>query len=398
MPQCRLPCALCLALAVPNALAAKLLRPQPPDVGGRAALTPGAAAAAVPSLLQATGSAGEESAGGQSLDAAVRLGENEVQIVSSPESTDLLLLHSDRRLLLTGGADHKLLRDVRAAEANSAGGGRKKTWFLHIPKTAGMSLIFDAVPVYKSAGRTFMMREGCFDWAGGMPGVTEVMTLLRQPRTHVLSQYMHCTTLPQRSARFKSLMPPTFEAWLRNWTELRASGGDAGDFTPLLYRLTKDLVPATSTDIPFKCNSPVSPQSQRLTCQRPWKYPRTINASRAIENMNRMWMVGIVEAYQESLCLLHATVTGALPATCDCERRREEADEGLPHHHETHGVAPHSVDDHAEEVLALIDGLTAEDTLLYRAAVQRFVRDVRQVEQHHGVRILCREALERLGA
>ena len=47
-------------------------------------------------------------------------------------------------------------------------------------------------------------------------------------------------------------------------------------------------------------------------------------------------------------------------------------------------------------LLAAIDAITALDQALYRAAVVRFLRDVRDVESRVGVRILCEARLELL--
>mmetsp|Transcript_22097 Transcript_22097/g.62766 ORF Transcript_22097/g.62766 Transcript_22097/m.62766 type:complete len:334 (+) Transcript_22097:99-1100(+) len=280
--------------------------------------------------------------------------------------------------------------DKRSAKRRAK--SSQKWYFLHVPKTAGTSFTNDAASILNLGGEDIIMREGCYGWS--FAGVTDAMTLLRRPRDHVLSQYMHCRTVPLRPDKLKDLMPPTFEAWLRNWTKLRELGQASGDFTPRLRRWDKDLVPAADTRLPFKCYPPIDPQTHRLTCQRPYKFPEQMNASRAIQNLKEMSMVGIVEAYPTSLCLLMAKVLRYMPATCDCSR--QNATLANLTSHQKHGVAPHSVGSYSEEVLRLVDELTREDTKLYKAGVERFLQDVRAAEAQHGMKILCDDTLTAL--
>ena len=84
---------------------------------------------------------------------------------------------------------------------------------------------------------------------------------------------------------------------------------------------------------------------------------------------------------------------GRLSSGCACEDAAEEAPR---HAFIRHDVATHSVAALSSRLLAAIDAITALDQALYRAAVVRFLRDVRDVESRVGVRILCEARLELL--
>ena len=84
---------------------------------------------------------------------------------------------------------------------------------------------------------------------------------------------------------------------------------------------------------------------------------------------------------------------GRLSSGCACEDAAEEAPR---HAFIRHDVATHSVAALSSRLLAAIDAITALDQVLYRAAVVRFLRDVRDVESRAGVRILCEARLELL--
>ena len=182
----------------------------------------------------------------------------------------------------------------------------------------------------------------------------------------------------------------------------------------------------------YCCYTPWDLQTQRLTCAQPLSVTWTggadsahharvndsstwstdgssrvspeLDVTLALANARRARFVGLVEAYQESVCLFAATTAGveALPAFCDCE------DEGAwgqfasvgddANSHARHGNYTHpSPEDLPAEVLEQIDAMTANDRLVYAAMVVRFVEDVEAVERASGKRVMCEATRKQLG-
>merc|ERR1719502_1609016 len=77
---------------------------------------------------------------------------------------------------------------------------------LHIPKCAGTSFKAD---VLKNLPHAHVASgEGCYE------GHTQrMMTLLRDPRPHVLSQYFHCRTSEAHKLG-NNFVPATFPEWI----------------------------------------------------------------------------------------------------------------------------------------------------------------------------------------
>merc|ERR1719265_159183 len=114
-----------------------------------------------------------------------------------------------------------------------------------------------------------------------------------------------------------------------------------------------------------------------------------IDVEVAINNMMATDVVGLVEAYQESICLFHAVYRGILPQYCNCADL--ESWNTFEPTHKDHGVGYYkSLSDYAPEVLSKIDVFTAEDRILYNKATQRFFRDIQAAEARFGMKILCR--------
>ena len=60
---------------------------------------------------------------------------------------------------------------------------------------------------------------------------------------------------------------------------------------------------AADWEKPSNCTNPIDPQSRQLTCVAREHYVPRINVTNAIAAMQSITYVGLVEAYQESLCL-----------------------------------------------------------------------------------------------
>ena len=305
-------------------------------------------------------------------------------------------------------------------------------YMLHIPKTAVTSFVSDcpahigcsvrwdgrlvaADSAVSGSGFSRHQRlvkvsssEKCFGRGDelGLP----VGTFLREPRAHVVSQYYHCR-LSEDHAYARSLVPDTIDEWVAAWAQSTPADRAALAAAPVCVQ---EGVPKL-----YCCYTPWDLQAQRLTCAQPleaewtggarindsstWatdgsKLSPELNGTLALANARRARFVGLVEAYQESVCLFAATTAGveALPAFCDCE------DEGawgqFASVDNTHGNYTHPPPEALPaEVLERIDAMTANDRLVYAAMVVRFVEDVESVEHASGRRILCETTRKQLG-
>jgi len=251
---------------------------------------------------------------------------------------------------------------------------------LHIPKVAGCSTVQDLADII---GREHLWSsEVCFA-ASRAANFNHTVVMVRRPRDHVFSMYHHCLSGggPGYNAvlRFMNAapgqpgftLPETFGEWIFDW-------------------VTKPRYGNYSTyDDDFHCYFPKDLQSVRLTCEAPSGRPSEVDVQAAIDTMSSASLVGVVEAYQESVCLFEAKLTGAMPKYCDCT---SPAWGSYQETEEDHGVKYNdTVDDQPTEVLHGLDYLTSADRLLYNATVTRFIADVREVEKQFGVKVLCDE-------
>ena len=273
---------------------------------------------------------------------------------------------------------------------------------MHVPKTAGTSLRIELIhsglasemekrepSQHKNAS---LAAESCFSDLYRGAGRAMHVTLLRNPRDHVLSQFYEC-----RDSRWFKLVAPafprneSFERWVMRFATLGARKttgcGVHGD---------------------YGCYNPINLATRQFTCRRrrgcpPFREGESAHhlskedvlgsVGSAITNMELLEVAGLTELFAESWCLIEYRMRGRLSSGCACEDAAEEAPR---HAFIRHDVATHSVAALSSRLLAAIDAITALDQVLYRAAVVRFLRDVRDVESRAGVRILCEARLELL--
>ncbi|CAK0790765.1 unnamed protein product, partial [Prorocentrum cordatum] len=276
-------------------------------------------------------------------------------------------------------------------------------FYLHVPKSGGASWERDARRAVKSKASSFTPVETCICYANRED--FRVVLLLRSPPEHVVSQYTHWSTYHGKgnsSSRLAemSLMPQQLEQWVRVWADIK------------YHTLSSDNV-SQAADLPcaaglracldryvYKTGCkyvPIDFQTERLTCDElrriDFPFPKR-SVTLAIQNVEEAWFVGIVEAYQESLCLLYEQVSGALPDTCHCT----DVDKwrGMKLTHVQHGITSRSVSELPAQTIQLIDELTEGDRSVYRAGVARFLREVRRVEARHNTTVLCNSTLQKL--
>jgi len=302
---------------------------------------------------------------------------------------------------------------------------------IHIPKTAGTSFMRAASDATRLRGLTIKSTEGCLAPPKSSPPSIDSAIMFRKPRAHVLSQFDLCR--PRYGPSWLSLVrrpgepafPASFEVWLRQWKALK-DGGWHGDFTPAFpyapgvinylngiwgnFPLWMHVSPYYAlnstagwahfdgggtlehfTDVPYNCYVPISMQAQRLTCHMPLNYSVLPSADLAVSNMKGSWFVGLVEAYQASICLFHVKLGNPLPSYCNCK----DPQRWNSYNTTKMNVNPngHRLSDFSPEVIRLIDDLTEADRKLYNAARLRFVSEIRQVEKTFNTMILCDESV-----
>jgi len=298
-------------------------------------------------------------------------------------------------------------RPVEAAQqstlAATAGHQLKPVALIHIPKTGGQG--------FRATLRLDDTRDGASLHFTDLTANDEVsfetaykkvpsgvhMTVLREPRAHVLSQYVECRSdewgkrsvaayhtnykhklhLP-RFPKFGKLYDD-FDEWVDHFATLGENGtrGHLGC---------------------FNCYNPINMQTRYMSLNATEKpaphfvpslklYQREYAGSsfkRAKKNLGRLEVVGLMEKFRESLCLAAYAATDALPEHClDKERRCSDGrlyDHGVKHH-DLALVKP--------TTLAKIDSITKEDTWLYAYAKRLFHHQIERVRKQTGVNLMC---------
>jgi len=200
---------------------------------------------------------------------------------------------------------------------------------------------------------------------------------LREPRSHVQSLFYYCTESDWGLNMTENWQREPALSNLPSWLTYYSDG-------------TYYMMNST-----FNCFAPLNYQARHLSCSG-----KGINISlqdhapqvqEAVDAMNALDVVGIVERYQESICLVAASTGRALPSYCNCEDEEAwatfpELDESISRHNVT---TKHGVNELSSHEIEMIDRINVVDTALYKAAVQRFLSDIDAAEQKHRVRILC---------
>jgi len=292
-------------------------------------------------------------------------------------------------------------------------------YHLHIPKIAGSSYKIDAEEIIKGSSREFSSSEGCF-YGEATPEVPDapsspdhVIAMVREPLSHIVSMFRYCvynrnwqnhgpeffgsddSTVWEQSVTEWEEDPQAMSAMMEEWLQAWVDQLDAGTVTGLLPQ-TSGVRPGgspvnlqTAEERPngsgINCYVPVNLQTHRFQCEDRDVHLESLSTDLAIENMRSLWVLGLQEEYEASLCLLHARARGVLPAGCACDSR-DQLDL----------VRVNANDPTARPVLTqnmreLINRITSQDQALYAAAVARFHEEVAQVEAEFGVNIVCND-------
>ena len=283
---------------------------------------------------------------------------------------------------------------------------------VHIAKCAGTELGRQLGEVVTTA--KFITGESCI---AAFAGDGLRVTMLRSPRSHVLSQFDHMRHVnkhPQWANMISPRFPHTplertlgFSTWLLHHARRDKQLPDAA--CSRAWERDWSSSPPRWDRSPFECVEPAdfngynpnNMQSRHMLCTH--RTPMaghhvfsdtgyTPNATAAVQAMYSLHWVGLVELYPESLCLFKARWTGSVPAECRCSDH-ESLDAGSRHkrHSSLHGSNDPLLTD--PDIVKMIDSVTAVDRQLYRAAVDRVLASIRLTEKASGVQILCKERL-----
>ena len=217
---------------------------------------------------------------------------------------------------------------------------------------------------------------------------------MRFPRDHVFSQYEFCKSASDPSYRqildFQQSLPgqknyhlkDSFEAWITDWYENPRWGWE------YIYNDYES------------CYCPYNLQTVRLACDQDHGvfpnfpcFPNT-NLEIAQENLQAATIVGVVEAYHETFCLFHAQYLESLTEHCNCESPAWDSYNGTKDDHGVHHTI--TINDMPEEIIQIVDEMTKQDVEIYKAAIARFVRQLEDVEERFGQKILCQGARHQL--
>eukprot|EP00931_Biecheleriopsis_adriatica_P104146 TRINITY_DN7887_c0_g1_i3.p1 TRINITY_DN7887_c0_g1~~TRINITY_DN7887_c0_g1_i3.p1 ORF type:complete len:674 (+),score=97.27 TRINITY_DN7887_c0_g1_i3:81-2102(+) len=267
-------------------------------------------------------------------------------------------------------------------------------YHVHIPKVAGTSFKHDAAQIL---GSNLISEEVCMY---SYPKGAKTAILLREPRSHVMSQYFFCRDSDEDGPKImNSVLPQNFSRWVNHWTRMMSHGKNKVNFQKGAKTIWNS--PWCSSRLPYGCYSPINLQSHRLTCREEYDYSEEPLLQAAKHSVAGAYFLGIQEAYQESLCLLHAQVKNKLPSWCNCSDENAW-DYGASNAitratHRSAESSSHSWEQELNtEMVAKVDALTFHDRALYREGVKRFLRDIQAVEERFVAKILCDDKAEEL--
>jgi hypothetical protein len=233
----------------------------------------------------------------------------------------------------------------------------------HIPKTAGTSLRYD---LNRHLGLSIPHTECCFH---DRPDMVQV-TMFREPRAHVLSQYLECRfdSWGQRATRGSAFprshdVETDFVSWLKH---MKTSPDNFGCYHPYNMQV-RSLMSSCR-------NSHAYLELEKDT----WKWVQSKISAK------HLLAFGITEDYTTSLCVIEYRISGRLPSWCECDKRS-----GASITHVRHGVPHQSVSNLTGSTQLLIDAFVEQDQLLYATITEMYEREVAVVEDQLGMTLRC---------
>jgi len=265
--------------------------------------------------------------------------------------------------------------------------GPAKTFrFIHIPKAGGSSFERD---VGHFLGKPKEFNERCFyhQWKTGGYHVS----MFREPRTHVYSQYLECKYDNWGKSRTKH-----YHRFPRNENDVE------GMAKWVDYFLEEDR-----DNKLFGCYDPWNMQTRIMTCHGSYMDKTNGQATGhiqahsnlgipeprvdiAIRNVQNLDFFGVVEYYSESICVLFYLTKSKIKPGCLC------TDQTSPKwSHVSHHVPKHSINDLSNDTLQKIDIMTKGDKELYHFVLEQFYLNMKKLREE-GKEFICEDKLEKI--
>ena len=283
-------------------------------------------------------------------------------------------------------------------------------------------------PYYLAQSGESMIRYRCVMHVTEQPwtaAARHTYTIIREPLSHVLSQYFHCTESPQHRRSGQGRMPPLDE-WLETYAELKES-----DFDEKEKRRRAQIFKQA-----YKCYNPIDSESEFTAFDRQlpkgYTYPYPDNGDHngrdkamrrldgeLFESLERRYrIIGDMAQMVKTLCAIFISFAGHVPEVCDCTEQSADSSGHnsstfcLPNLY-THPDGPrntlqcpvrmgydsgkhaHGVQNHGSSVLKeiterqreLISDLRSRDLVLYNVSRAVFAKQVAALEAQHKIRI-----------
>ena len=224
-------------------------------------------------------------------------------------------------------------------------------------------------------------------------------TILRSPRSHVLSLFSHCHMAHHNTwKRMWDDLPQYAAEGLLRVTEA-ACDSYCTHFKPdPIEDLRSQLEHLNSSEqaqvqvIPFLRNLQTHALSCRTSQGSLGQHFRDLHSEEALpsiddalETLRRFDWVGLTDLFEHSICLLHYQSNGSLPRSCDCSNGSVSR-LALPKF--THGQKALEAERLHVDLLARIDAETEKDQKLFAEALRLLLGRLRRVEEVTGASLL----------
>ena len=307
--------------------------------------------------------------------------------------------------------------NITLQAARTGSGAIFSHFFLHIPKTAGNSIVSMVASLLnggifkdrkswayglccnegtRTSFSKFKKKDGsgtpCNFWMSEIPysipnsnsiKPRHTYTVIRSPSAHVVSQYFHCKESKDNKKEYASLMPPSLDDWLDHHVQRM----DQDKITQAQSRL----------DERFKCFDAINLQSMFAG------FNETMSESQL---RDRFDVIGVMDELEKSACAVSIRYTGVVDSRCNCtdakkrrkdrrkKRRRKKRNPTTTTSRIDHGVKHHGAtfkltDNQASKV----QKLTRLDSLLYDRAKDAFAKQVKEIEKELDI-VLCQNPFQ----